>query len=222
MSLTSETALDHVLLAVEDLAAGAARMRDEHGLTAVPGGRHPGAGTANMIVPLGSSYLELIACVDSQEAAENPLSRRVTGALERGSLLAAWAIRVPDLGPVQARLRELGLDGTGIRDGSRRRPDGAVLHWRSLHVGQGLDPAVPFFIEWDVEEAAYPGAVEVAHSTGEVRLMAVRATSPRPTELAELVARLAGAALPLEVIDGPVEALTEVVLSVDGHRRMIG
>ena len=221
MSLTAEIAVDHVLLAVEDLPAGAARMRDEHGLTALPGGRHPGAGTANMIVPLGSSYLELITCVDPQEAATNPLSRRVTGALERGSLLAAWAVRVPDLGRVDARLRELGMASTGIREGSRRRPDGAVLRWRSLPVGEGLDPAIPFFIQWDLEECDYPGAAEVAHPAGRVSLAGVRATSPRPRELVELVSQLAGATLPLEVTSAPAQALTEVVLSVDGQVKPI-
>lgn len=220
--LTSETAIDHVLLAVEDLSAGAARMLDEHGLVALAGGRHPGAGTANMIVPLGSSYLELIACVDPEEAAQNPLSRRVTGALERGSPLAAWAVRVADLEPVEERLRKLRMNDLGIRDGSRRRPDGGLLRWRSLQVAQGLQPALPFFIEWAVADADHPGAAPVSHPAGEVRLGGVQAMSPRPDELAELVHRLAGARLPLEVIAGPVETLSGVLLTVDGQPRMIG
>ncbi|HLN14742.1 MAG TPA: VOC family protein, partial [bacterium] len=60
--------IDHVLIAVPDLAEGARKMEDAYGLRAIEGGRHPGAGTGNMIVPLGTSYLELIAVVDPGEA----------------------------------------------------------------------------------------------------------------------------------------------------------
>lgn len=52
---TSNPRIDHVIYAVGDLEADAARFRDELGLESVVGGRHPGWGTANRIVPLGSS-----------------------------------------------------------------------------------------------------------------------------------------------------------------------
>src|SRR5687768_15600144 len=45
--------LDHVLVAVTDLAAAARTIEAEYGLMAEEGGRHPGWGTANRIVPLG-------------------------------------------------------------------------------------------------------------------------------------------------------------------------
>ncbi|MGZ6697752.1 MAG: VOC family protein, partial [Solirubrobacteraceae bacterium] len=44
--------IDHVLWRTEDLDAAAERMRREHGLRAVGGGRHEGMGTHNRIVPL--------------------------------------------------------------------------------------------------------------------------------------------------------------------------
>jgi hypothetical protein len=52
--------MDHVIYAVDDLDAAASLMSDREGLASVPGGRHEGWGTANRIVPLGGSYLELI------------------------------------------------------------------------------------------------------------------------------------------------------------------
>ena len=58
--------LDHVLVAVTDLAAAARAIEDEHGLRAEEGGRHPGWGTAICIVPLGDAYLELVTAVDQQ------------------------------------------------------------------------------------------------------------------------------------------------------------
>jgi len=40
---------------VADLRAAAQELEARHGLVAVEGGRHPGWGTANRIVPLGES-----------------------------------------------------------------------------------------------------------------------------------------------------------------------
>jgi hypothetical protein len=62
--------LDHVLLAVTDLAAAGRELQARYGLASVEGGRHPDWGTANRIVPLGDSYLELIAVVDQAATAD--------------------------------------------------------------------------------------------------------------------------------------------------------
>ena len=56
--------LDHVLIAVDVLDEAGRWIEERHGLTSIQGGRHTGWGTANRIVPLGGSYLELIAVVD--------------------------------------------------------------------------------------------------------------------------------------------------------------
>jgi hypothetical protein len=61
--------LDHVLIAVDDLEAAAKEVEERLGLASVAGGRHHGLGTANRIVPLGETYLELVAVVDDAEAA---------------------------------------------------------------------------------------------------------------------------------------------------------
>ena len=62
--------LDHVLIAVTDLADAASACSSARTAShSIEGGRHPGWGTANRIVPLGDSYLELIAVVDEREAA---------------------------------------------------------------------------------------------------------------------------------------------------------
>src|SRR5512142_3281084 len=65
---TPPSALDHVVLAVDDLDRAAARLEREHGLASYAGGRHARGGTANRIVPLGSQYLELMAVVDPARA----------------------------------------------------------------------------------------------------------------------------------------------------------
>jgi Glyoxalase-like domain len=55
--------IDHVLMAVVDLNAAGERFEVMYGLVSVEGGRHPGWGTANRVVPLGENYLELVAVV---------------------------------------------------------------------------------------------------------------------------------------------------------------
>ncbi len=63
--------IDHVLFAVRDLDAAGRDMEMRHGLASIEGGTHPAWGTANRIVPLDDSYLELIAIVDPDKAAES-------------------------------------------------------------------------------------------------------------------------------------------------------
>ena len=73
--------LDHVLIAVADLEAAGGEIEDSHGLASIEGGRHPSWGTANRIVPLGDSYLELIAVVDAAKAAESAFGRWVASGI---------------------------------------------------------------------------------------------------------------------------------------------
>jgi hypothetical protein len=39
--------------------------------------------------------------------------------------------------------------GGAVRAGSRQRPDGAMLRWRTLSPWTGASELLPFFIEWD-------------------------------------------------------------------------
>ena len=71
--------LDHVLIAVDDLEAAAKEVEERLGLASVAGGRHHGLGTANRIVPLGETYLELVAVVDDAEAAASGFGSWVGG-----------------------------------------------------------------------------------------------------------------------------------------------
>jgi glyoxalase-like protein len=147
------SAIDHVVVAVRDLDAAAARLAAEHGLTALPGGRHPGAGTANRIVPLGDAYLELMAIVEPDEAATSLFGRLVAQRLERGEGVAAWCVRPDDL---ESAAAERGLE---LAAASRVRPDGVELRWRLAGVAEAIaDPSRPFLIAWDVPPELHPSA----------------------------------------------------------------
>jgi glyoxalase-like protein len=157
----SRLELDHVLFAVRDLAAAAASFEKRHGLVSVEGGRHPGWGTANRIVPLGSTYLELIAVVDAAEARSSPFGAWVAEAASDEPQLLGWAARTDDLDGVADR------NGLTILGGSRRAPDGALLRWRTAGFERATtESCFPFFIEWSPETrfpglAAEPRAVEI-------------------------------------------------------------
>ena len=61
-------------------------------------------GTANRIVPLGSSYLELVAVVDPGVAAASSFGRWVgDGATDAGRLVG-WAVRTSELDDMAGRL----------------------------------------------------------------------------------------------------------------------
>jgi hypothetical protein len=187
--------LDHVLVAVEDLEAAAREVEERFGLASVEGGRHQGLGTANRIVPLGGTYLELVGVVDEAEAARSGFGRWVAG----GELprLLGWCLRTDDLDAVADRL------GLSIADGARTRPDGTVLHWRMNGLERSAEePSLPFFIQWGAD-VPYPGqALAQAAAIEELRI------EGDPERIARWVG---GTTLPIAVSPGE-PALRSVVL----------
>ena len=157
--------LDHVVLAVGDLAVAARELEAQHGLVSVAGGRPPGWGTGNRIVPLGESYLELIAVVDEAQAAASPFGRWVAAVRGARPQPLGWAVRPADL---DRHARRLGL---AIAEGSRRTREGAVLRWRYAGVERALaEPCLPFFIAWALG-SPFPGRSGTAGFTvSELRL----------------------------------------------------
>jgi hypothetical protein len=123
----------------------------------VEGGRHPGHGTANRIIPLGGCYIELLAVVDSSEAKDSPFGNWASQRTKTAAGVDAVCIRSDDLDAVCARL---GLEPTAM---SRRRPDGTELKWSTAGVDLAIAESLPFFIEWDVPEDRMPGRSHVVH-----------------------------------------------------------
>ncbi len=150
---------DHVIIAVRDLDAAAARLREAYGIAAVPGGRHPGHGTGNRIAPLGPDYLELMAVVDPEEAATSPIGRSVTASTADGDRLMALCLRTGDIGPVAGRIGDEPLRM------SRALPEGGELSWSLAGIGSALGPErLPFFIEWHTDPSDHPGRAAASHA----------------------------------------------------------
>lgn len=141
--------LDHLVFAVPELRAGAARVEELIGAEAAPGGRHQGLGTHNRLVGLGPGrYLEIIA-IDPEQP--DPGRPRWFGLDELAEpTLVTWCAKAVDgLEPLIARGREAGIELGDPVKGSRRRPDGSLLSWTfSDPWAPRADGVVPFFIDW--------------------------------------------------------------------------
>lgn len=202
----TRTEVDHVVLGVPDLDDAASRLA-AYGLTALPGGTHPHWGTANRIVPLGSSYLELVAVVDDAVAAGSAFGSWVA-AQARGEAAWGWAVRPPD---IAATAERLGLD---LVPGSRVRPDGVALSWQLAGVPDGgSDPSLPFFIAWG-DGVPLPGAAPVEHPGGTSVLASVVVRGDAPALERWIDGRIDGVHV-LPAGDGP-PGVAEVVVAQAG------
>jgi glyoxalase-like protein len=150
--------IDHAIYAVGDLEAAGEEIYEREGLASVPGGRHEGWGTANRIVPLGESYLELITVVDREEAEESDFGRAVLKAQAEDKQLVGWVLATDDIDAVAGR-----LDLT-VESKSRDREDGSTLSWRLAGLEAAMESGVlPFFVEWEGPPGQHPGAAEAQH-----------------------------------------------------------
>lgn len=152
--------LVQVIVLVEDLD-DARRWAAEVGLLALDGGRHPGRGTANVIVPFGAQYLELLAVVDAEEARSARDGRPVLEALAgRGPGPVRWSLERDD---VEADGRRLGLP---VEERHRVRPDGAVIRWRAVGVNQAWgEPWRCAFMAWE-DPVLHPARTPDVHPCG--------------------------------------------------------
>ena len=195
--------LDHVLIAVTDLEAAARDFESRHGLASVDGGRHRDFGTANRIIPLGTTYLELVAVVDQGAAAASSFGWWVDrGATDEGRLIG-WAVRTSALDEIAGRLE------LPIRSGSRLTPAGTELRWRSAGIDEAIDePCLPFFIEWG-DGVPYPGAVDAPRAT--ITRLVLEGNADR------VEGWLGEHTLPIRVIDGPASVAAVVLSAAAGE-----
>jgi hypothetical protein len=142
--------LDHVLLGCADLDSGIDFVEHHTGVRAAFGGVHPGRGTRNALLALGERrYLEIIAPDPKQDRIEQFAQQQVTHLKQLTSPhLIGWAAHPGDLERFAARLREANIPLDGPRAGSRQRPDGKLLQWKTLNLKDDRDGLLPFFIEW--------------------------------------------------------------------------
>ena len=180
------SAVDHVLLGIGDLDHGMTRVQQMTGVMPAMGGSHPGVGTRNALLALGGRrYLEIIA----PDPAQTEFKFRIDLRKLSGPRLITWAAATKDAEAVAKRARESGFEVFGPQEGSRARPDGKVLRWKTLAVKSDLaadnvDP-IPFFIEW-AADSLHPSQ----DSPGGCELAALEFDHPKPAEVRNVLARL--------------------------------
>jgi Glyoxalase-like domain len=187
---------------VADLTAAGRQLEARHGLASIEGGRHPGWGTGNRIVPLGEAYLELVAVVDEAEAARSPFGSWVVQASPSPAKPLGWAVRTGELDAVARRL-DLVVDA-----GSRVTRGGRVLRWRLAGIEQAAaEPFLPFFIEWE-HGTPFPGRTPVTHRATGVEITKLQLTG----DADRLGAWLGAHDLPIAVTPGS-PALRSITLT---------
>jgi hypothetical protein len=148
--------LDHILLGCNDLERGIAFVEERSGVRAAFGGVHPGRGTQNALLSLGERsyreinlrrYLEIIGPDPQQSGAPD------TYGLQELSepRLITWAARPGNIQVLADRLSKAGIAAEGPTPGSRQRPNGYLLRWKTLNLKDTASGLLPFFIEWDAD-----------------------------------------------------------------------
>jgi hypothetical protein len=184
--------LDHILLGCSDLDRGIAFIEERTGIRAAFGGVHPGRGTQNALLSLGTRrYLEIIA-PDPKQSGEPPQYPVITKLTE--PRLIGWAAHPGDLHSFAAKLAQSGVAADGPIPGSRSRPDGRLLKWQTLTLKDNSASLLPFFIQWSAD-STHPSE----DSPKGCSLLRFEAASPDPKALSKQVALLG---LDLAIVKG--------------------
>lgn len=137
--------LDHILLGCSNLDDGIAFVEKNSGVRAAFGGVHPGRGTRNALLSFGGrKYLEIIA----PDPAQPPPKVYPQLLTMKEPRILTWAAHLDDLASLAAQLQKQKIGFEPVTPGSRRRPDGAMLHWSTLNLHDTRNGLFPFFIQW--------------------------------------------------------------------------
>src|SRR3989442_3122040 len=184
--------LDHIILGCNDLDRGIELVEEGRGVRPAIGGVRAGRGTRNALLSLGERrYLEIIAPDPAQsEIAHFPQIRSMTE-----PRLIGWAVHPPDIAAVAKQLRENKVAFQGPDDGSRKRPDGRVLNWKTINLADDRHWLLPFFIEWSAD-SVHPSK----DAPSRCKLEYFEILSAEPDELAAMLKRI-GLDLPVQRSD---------------------
>lgn len=183
------TSLDHIIIGVRDLEGAARIFGHDLGLLSSGGGIHPIGGTANRIIVIGETYLELIAVYQPQEAQES-IRRR----LQDGEGYLNCVFSSNDLEADCQAIRARGVELIGPVAGSLRSADGRERAWRRADIERpDLTQRYPFLIQHDSagEERRYRLAGWSSPPVHPLGAVSVRSVTLAVKDLAEASRRFA-------------------------------
>ena len=137
------TGLDHVVILVADIAAGAAAYQTL--FARAPAWRNTGDGAMRVLFTLDNMTLELMS-----PSGDSAIANRIRAVLaEQGGGLASICFRTPDIARMHRRLDRLALKPEPIADAdSRDTATGATLSWRRTRAATEATRGVRlFFLE---------------------------------------------------------------------------
>jgi hypothetical protein len=195
--------VDHIILAVDNLERGMDQLEKATGVRPVFGGAHPGRGTQNALLSLGNNqYLELLAPNPADSSSAQDVADRIKAAYARYTkpTPTGWAIHVAAADGERARLLGKGFNSSDVEPGSRMKPDGQTLRWRTFDPWGLENRLLPFAIEWGAG-TAHPSTTSPAGCTlVDLFMESAAADSTR--------AIFARAGYPLKINAGPKDRLT--------------
>jgi len=169
------TGLDHIIIGVNDLAGAEAIFGQNLGLAVSGGGIHPTGGTANRVIVIGDTYIELIAIREPREAQRSMLDR-----LAKGDGYLNFVLSSDDIYADSAAIVQRGTPVIGPMPGRLTSPGGRARGWLRADIERpDLTQRYPFIIQHDsagaerrFRLAGYqpppahaPGAVKVLSAT---------------------------------------------------------
>ena len=200
--------IDHIILSVDDLERGIDQLEKATGVRPVFGGAHPGRGTQNALLSLGNNqYLELLAPnpADSSSSGKG-VAERIKARYARYTkpTPTGWAIHAVAADAERARLIGKKFKSSDVEPGSRTKPDGQTLRWKTFDPWGLENRLLPFAIEWG-EGTAHPSTTSPAGCTlVDLAMESVAADSTR--------AIFARAGYPLNIKAGSKDRL---ILTID-------
>ncbi|HEU5230216.1 MAG TPA: VOC family protein [Ktedonobacteraceae bacterium] len=139
------TALDHIIIGAHDLEQVANNFSQKLGLAVSGGGIHPTGGTANRIIVIGDTYIELIAVYAPDEAQPSMLQR-----LAKGEGYLNFVIASNDIHADAAAIDARGNTILGPKAGELRSADGRSRAWIRADIERpDLTQHYPFIIQHD-------------------------------------------------------------------------
>ncbi len=139
------TGLDHIIIGVKDLDTATEMFRDKLGLIPSGGGIHPKVGTANRIIGIGDTYLELITIRTPDEAQASIVER-----LAKGEGYLNFVLASNDLQADTEAMKARGISLVGPEKGSLNAGDGRTRGWLRTNIERpDLTQHYPFLIQHD-------------------------------------------------------------------------
>jgi catechol 2,3-dioxygenase-like lactoylglutathione lyase family enzyme len=181
------TAIDHIIIGVNNLEQAATQFSQKLGLAVSGGGIHPTGGTANRIIVIGDTYLELIAIHNPAEAQQSMLDRL---AFHEGYL--NFVLASNDIEADSKAMINRGIPILGPTPGLLRAADGRTRGWSRTNIErQDLAQRYPFIIQHDSvgEERRFRLAGWITPPEHALGVTQVRSTTIAVANLAEATQR---------------------------------